>query len=765
MNKQRSIAQTPIAIAVAGALLPLAATAVAQERNERLVIEEVTVTAQRRSESLQDVPIAVTALSGDELALRGMSDISELAQSVPSLTLEPSRATNTTLTAFIRGVGQQDPLAGFEQGVALYLDDVYMARPQGALLDIYDVERIEVLRGPQGTLYGRNAVGGAVKYVTRRLGDELDINLRGSFGTYNQQEFVATASVPVTDGLRVGGTVASFSRDGYGDNVFTGGEQYDKDIFGYRLSAEWDVTDSLLVRVAYDDTNDKSSAVAGYRPYDGVTIDAPALGDVWDTRAGASEAATGTTTGINGNNEVEASGYSVSIDWMINDAVTLRSITADREDYTESVIDFDSLPVPDFDAPVIYDNEQFSQEIQLLWNTDKFNAVAGVYYLDATAANDFDVVLGQLVPVVGLTAYTGGVVDTEAWSVFGDLTYNLSDKLSVALGLRYTEDKRTADIFRSNYLGFQSPFFGNDAAAQIAITSDYEASKTYTDTSPRLNVSYAMSDDLNIYANYSQGWKAGSFDPRGANFATPEVEKGYDPEQLDSYELGVKSTWWDGRAVTNVAVFYSEYTDMQIPGSVGVDTDGDGINDDFVGTVTNAGESEIMGLEIEGNIRLTEALSTQFAASFLDTEFKEYLVNGVNVADQREIQNTPDTTIFVALNYATELMGGATLFGINYAYKSDINQFEVPNPVLDQDAYGLVNASAVWTSPSEQWRVGIHGKNLTDEEVKTSGYCFGVGDGPGSPSSVGCSPLGLENNITVFYAPPLTVTGTIEYRL
>ena len=759
-------ARTPIAIALSLALTPFTQSVVAQTESE-LALEEVTVTAQRRGQNLQDVPIAVTALSGEDLALRGLSDITELAQSVPSLTLEPSRATNTTLTAFIRGVGQQDPLAGFEQGVALYIDDVYMARPQGALLDIYDVERIEVLRGPQGTLYGRNAVGGAIKYVTRRLDDELSLRLRGSFGNYNQRDLVATVSVPLSDSFRIGGTVASFQRDGFGDNLFTGGEQYDKDIVGYRLSAEWDITDSLQVRVAYDDTDDQSSAVAGYRPYPAVTFTAPPASSVWDTRAGASEAAVGSTTGINGNNQVESEGWSVTIDWSVTDRLTLRSITAEREDYTESVIDFDSLPTFDFDAPVIYDNEQSSQELQLLWNTDRLNAVAGVYFLDSEAANDFDVVLGTLGTVAfgaPLTAYTGGVVETEAWSVYGDVTYNFTDRLAVAFGLRYTDDTRKADVFRASYLGAQSPAFGNNSAISLGATSDYEAERSFTNTSPRVTLSYAFNDDINTYATYSQGWKAGSFDPRGANFATPEVEKGFDDETLENFELGFKATWLDGRAVTNVAVFFSEYTDMQIPGSVGVDSDGDGVNDGFVGTVTNAGEAEISGIEIEGTVRLTEGLSTQFAASFLDADFDEYIVNDTNIASERDIQNTPETILFAALNYSTEVFGGATLFSVSYGYKSDIKQFEIANPVIDQDSYGIVNASAVWTSPNEQWRVGIHGKNLGDEEVKTSGYCFGNGDGVGTASACPSS-LGLENNITVFYAPPLTVTGTIEYRL
>jgi iron complex outermembrane receptor protein len=755
LQSQKFFARNPIVTATAAATLlsslGTATLAVAQEQS--LALEEVVVTARRRSESLQDVPIAVTALTGDQLTLAGAENITELAQSVPSVTLEPSRATNTTLTAFIRGVGQQDPLAGFEQGVALYLDDVYLARPQGTMLDIYDVERIEVLRGPQGTLYGRNAVGGAIKYVTRRLSDDLNVRLRGSYGTYNQADLVGTISGAVTDGFRLGATVASFNRDGFGDNLFTGGEQYDKDIFAYRISAEFEPTDNILIRAAYDNTDDQSSAVAGHRPYPGAFSGVPSPSDVFDTNAGASTLPS--TAGINGNNQVENEGWMVSVDWQVNDAMTLRSITAGREDYTESVIDFDSLPTPDFDAPVIYDNEQFSQEFQLLYDAEKWNLVLGYYYLDAEAANDFDVVLGLLAPG-GLTAYTGGVIETEAWSVYADFTYDLTERWSLSLGGRYTEDERSADVFRAQYLGFGSPAFGFVDAPLLAVNSDYEASRTYDDFSPRVAINYALNDSTNLYGSYSQGWKAGSFDPRGANFATPAVEQGFDPEELDSWEVGVKSTWWDGRAVTNVALFYSDYQDMQIPGSVGVDTDGDGVNDSFVGTVTNAAQSEISGIEIEGNILFTENFSAQFAASFLDAEIKEWLVGDVDVSADRAIQNTPEEMVFVGLSYNTDLAGGNLLINANYSYRGDVTQFEAPAPDIDQEAFGLLNASIVWTSGDEAWLVGLHGKNLTDEEYRTAGYCFGFS---GCPSA-----LGLENNTTVFYGPPTTGFVTVEYR-
>lgn len=737
----------------------LAQAAVTSERRSgATALEEVTVTARRREESLQDVPIAVTAFSAESLERRGAADISEIAQVVPSVTLEPSRATNSTLTAFIRGVGQQDPLAGFEQGVALYLDDVYLARPQGALLDIYQVERVEVLRGPQGTLYGRNAVGGAIKYVTKRLPQETGASLKVSLGSYDQRDLVGSVSLPVTDNLRVGASVASLQRDGYGENLTTGEDNYNKDVLAYRVSAEFEPNDDLLIRLAYDHSDDDSDPVAGYRPFTGTASGVEPLGDLRDTTAGASQLAT--TAGIDGRNEVEAEGLHLSVDWSVNERITLRSISAWREDYTTSVIDFDSLAVDDFDAPVIYDNEQFSQEFQFLYDSDRLHAVAGIYYLDASAANDFDVVLGQLGRALlsaELTAYTGGVVDTESWSVFADVTYDVSDKLSLSLGGRYTEDERRADVFRARYLGIGSPFFGNDAATLLVTDSDYEAERTFTDFSPRFNLSYHFSDEINGYLSFSQGWKAGSFDPRGANFATLEVERGFEPESLDSYEAGIKATLWEGRATTNIAVFHSDYDDLQIPGSVGVDSDGDGVNDNFVGTVTNAAKAQIRGVELEAAVMLSEHLSLQVSLSRMLAEIEEWVVNGIDVSDQRVVQNTPENMAYLGLTYAADVAAGTLYLNANVSHKSEIAQFEVPTPVLDQKAYNTVNLSAVWQSDSGHWVLGLHGKNLTDEDVKTSGYCFGSG---GCPST-----LGLEDNTTVFYGPPRTLTASVEYRL
>ena len=189
----------------------------------------VIVTARRREERAIDVPLSLTAISGEQLAKTGTLELTEIAQDVPNLTLEVSRGTNTTLSAFIRGVGQQDPVAGFEAGVGLYVDDVYLNRPQAAVLDIYDVERIEVLRGPQGTLYGRNTIGGAIKYVTRRLPDDVQLKVRGTYGSYDQADVIVSGSAPITDSLRFGASAARLSRGGFGDNLNLGTENYNKD--------------------------------------------------------------------------------------------------------------------------------------------------------------------------------------------------------------------------------------------------------------------------------------------------------------------------------------------------------------------------------------------------------------------------------------------------------------------------------------------------------------------------------------------------------
>ncbi len=437
------------------------------------VIEELIVTARRRDESLQDVPIAITAFTGEQLDRIGADTLITVGQSSPNVTLEVSRGTNTTITAFIRGVGQQDPVAGFEAGVGLYVDDVYLNRPQAAVLDIYDVDRIEVLRGPQGTLYGRNTIGGAIKYVTKSLGDEPEAKVRVSYGTANQMDLVLTGSTSLSDNFRIGGSIARLTRDGFGDNLnLPGVENYNKDVLGGRFSMEWDVTDNFDLRLSGDYVKDDSDPKQGHRLTVGAASGAPILSDVFDTRSGLNSP----------TQEVEASGVALTANWRLSDTITLRNILSSRQDETTTPIDFDSLPVVDLDVPAIYENEQLSEELQLIYETDRLSGVAGIYWLDANAFNTFDVILEQLGAVLdlpGLNANTYGDVDTKSWAAYADFSFNVSDAVSLSVGGRYTVDERTSQVLRTTYLGGASPALGG-TGVPLVVTSDFLGSREFT---------------------------------------------------------------------------------------------------------------------------------------------------------------------------------------------------------------------------------------------------------------------------------------------
>lgn len=714
-------------------------------------IQKVVVTARRREESLQDVPVSVTAFSADQLSKQGVPDVTALALALPNTTLKASRATNSTLTAFIRGVGQADPLAGFESGVGIYIDDIYLARPQAAVADIYDVERIEVLRGPQGTLYGRNTIGGAVKYVTRKLGSQPDVRLRATAGNYGQLDGVVTASTPLSDTVRIGGTVARFKRDGFGTNLYTGAENYDKDVTALRLSTEFTPSADLFIRIAADGTQDDSNPKNGHRLTVGRTSGAPILSNEFDTRANLTQA-------LGHDQDVKSYGVSALVEYRFNDQFSAKSITASRKDKSYAPIDFDALPVVDMEVPALYTNKQFSQEFQLTYTGERIQGVAGLYYIDANAYNKFDTVLAGLAPT---STFTSGDIDTKAWAAYFDGSYNFTDAFSLSLGGRYTVDERTASIYRQIYLGLAgSPEMGNPGAILFRTDTDFRngtlqrKDKKFT---PRVALGYKVNADHNVYASYSEGFKGGGFDPRlnmvGTRLTEAQARAGYEPETIETYELGLKSAFNGGRITTNAAVFYSDYKDVQIPGSVAIDTNGDGRDDSFAGVTTNAGKAKIKGVELEAIANITRDFTIAGMYSYIDADYKEYIVAGVNVADQRVFQNTPKNSANLRANYdiALPIMGHngkVSLIG-SVSYKGATNQFETVS-LLDQDSYKLWDASIVWTRADGKIRAGIHGKNLNDERYKTAGYLFPT--------------LGNEGTLTAFYGNPRTVSATLEYR-
>jgi iron complex outermembrane receptor protein len=735
-------------------------------------IERVVVTARRRAELIQDVPGAVSSISGAELEKQAVPDITALADVVPSTTLKSSRGTNTTLTAFIRGIGQQDPVAGYEPGVGIYLDDVYMARPQGALTDIYDLERIEILRGPQGTLYGKNTIGGAVKYVTRKLAPKMTFGVKATIGNYGEKDLVLNGSVPVSDMLRIGGSIASFNRDGFGHNVVNGLDNYNKEAVAGRISIELTPNSDLFIRLSSDRTVDDSQAKQGYRLTAGPAPgNEQPLTDVYDTRSNLYT--------VNGHRQqVTTQGTTLMGEYQINPTLSFKSITAYRKSLTYAPIDFDSTNTPLFEAPTIYSDNQKSQEFQLTYTGAKVQGVAGVFYMKANAFNEFDVLYNA---AGGLALYTRDDINSKTWAAYADASYNVTDTFNVNIGGRYTDDQHDARIFKKTYLGLAgSPTLGNPAAIGGAANTDLgpdALNRTDTKFTPKLGFGWKLAPEHNLYGTASQGFKGGMFDPRmdllatgGPNTPASQLKRqGVNPEEVTAFELGVKSNMSGGRLQTNAAVFFTKYKNVQIPGSVAT-YDAAGNVNGFAGSLTNAGKAKIKGLELEAISHPTDALNVSAMYSYIDAKYDEWMVaNGtglINIANYAEFQNTPKHSGNLSASYDWPLVLGGRSGTISLmnsvSYKSRVFQTEIVrtgttaaldaavpgNLMLAQDAYTLWDAGLVWTSADRKLQVGLHGRNLTDKRYKVAGYNFS----------------GFFNSVTAFYGDPRTVKATVNVK-
>lgn len=738
------------------------------QENNKLTLEEVVVTAQKREQNLQQVPISITAYSEYELETKAITSITELEKSIPNTQLRASRATNSTLTAYIRGVGQQDPLWGFEPGVGVYVDDVYYARPQAAVLDVFDIERIEVLRGPQGTLYGKNTVGGAIKYITKRMTGEPTAKIKIAAGSYGQQEVTVSGQMPIIeDKLFVGAAIAKLDRDGYGDvetgyDINTGTfsskeDNYNKDVLVARLSVEYLPSDRLFLRLAMDSTDDDSNQPCGTQSSQTALIN-PGTGLLFPASGDPYDSACGTTHKSNVENE----GYSFTAIYDVNEALVVKYVYSDREGETQQWIDFEATPLDSFDVPASYTDEQKSHELQINYTADRLALVGGVYYFEGNSAGAFDVVLNS---GAAPSAYFDGThtdlgidgdVDTESLSFYLNASYNITDAITATAGVRSTKDKKNSNI-RRYLLSTNNSFpysdsqgsaftFGNPGddtllAIQTDITDD-EAKKDWSEISPSVKVDWQMNDDMMLYLSYAEGFKSGGFDMRGVQLVNPNVADGYDPETVSTWEAGVKSQLLDDRVRLNFTVFDSEYEDMQLtvqsiqPAPINFSSD-----------VVNAGVASINGAELEAMAQITDGLSATLMVGYMNAELDKVISGGVNVSDSWEMLNAPNWNSQFALNYDMDL-GSAGSLAMNTAvsYRDASRNFNNVTCSCDQDeSYTLVDAGINWFSLDDHWSAALVVKNITDEEYKTGGYNLGSGE-------------------LAFYGPPRTVTASLAYQ-
>ncbi|MBL4893781.1 MAG: TonB-dependent receptor [Emcibacter sp.] len=705
---------------------PLAAEDTAN--TEKVVLDEVIVTARRQSESLQLVPLAVSAFNADELFSNRIENLGDLQSHVPNLSLHVGDAANAVI--YLRGIGQIDSISFNDPGVGVYVDDVYMGRAQGSFLDVMDPARIEVLRGPQGTLYGRNTIGGAVKFISSRPTNDVVGYLEAVYGNYNQFRAKASISGPIIeDILTAKAAVAHSSRDGYTQNLFDGEDDFDKETNSWRVSALLTPNEDLSFYLVLDgsrNTPDHSRTPHKETP-------------IFSLVSGAFINPTDDpfVVNVNYNNLEKLKTFGVALTAEYNmDELTFKSITSYRKMDYQTKTDLDGTVDASFGIYYFDDQDQFSQELQFIYEGDKISLVSGLYYYKENTVNTG----GANAPVFFFVSIGRWDQTSTSKAAYAHLKYSATEALTLSLGARYTREDK--DIISDG-----EHFFGtgiNTAEEMVAAfgtgigfnVTGYTGEADWESFSPKFGLDYVVNEDVMVYANISRGFKSGGFNGRAA------TSQPYDPENLWSYEVGFKSTFADQRVRLNMAAFYNDYNDFQVSRFT-ADEFGN-----FLSVFDNAGKAIMWGVEAELTALLADNLTLNANAGYLNSEYRDFFDGGIDVSEQRHLVNAPSFSSRASLTYDQELGNAGNLsFNGAISYRSKTYLTVSSSEILAQDAYALLEASIRFTSADQLWDVILAGQNLTNKQYREHG--FDLTDFPGVQ-------LG-------YYGTPRTYSVTVRY--
>lgn len=698
-----------LGVAVAVGYLGVAVPAHAQR-----VLEEITVTAQRKAENLQDVPISISAFSGNMLERAGIDGPEDLSIVTPSLSLH--RGVSGT-SMFLRGVGSISAyLPGFENSVATYIDGVYIDNSLGNVFSFNNIERVEVLKGPQGTLFGRNSSGGLVHVITKTPEHEFGGQVELSYGDYD----TAGGKLYVTGGLsdNVAADLAVYYTDqgeGFGENLFNGNEILMREEISIRAGLLWNIGENTTARLAADYTDIKDDfGITRAHPDDGGFhfLGYPYTGDFYDINQNIDPLI---------DNESMGASLTVKHNW---DDFELTSITAYREAEADMALDQELTPLPfvDFAGGVLSDF--LSQEIRLLSSGDSdLEWIAGLYFMKSMGAFDpYRLSGAALAPL--LSFHGSSTQDTESYSAFFQATYHISDATSVTGGLRWTRDDREL----SGYA-----FFNFNPQSRTPTLKDDES---WDEPTWRLSVDHGLNDDTLLFASYSRGFKSGVYATSTllGDVNTGMVSDPVEPETLDAYEMGFKSDLADGSLRLNGALFFYDYSNLQFDRvSAGI------------AILWNAGEAEIWGADLEFNWLATENLELRGGISVVDSEYTEFdeapltqprlgppygNIQVLGDGAGNTLVRTADYTYNLGAVYTVATGMGSFAAAVQYAY-NDGFPWDVDNR-LRQDSYDVVNAELSLTSSDESWRVRVYGKNVFDEEYSIYGVSSSFGDSYGA---------------------------------
>jgi iron complex outermembrane receptor protein len=735
------------------------------------LLDEVTVTARKRSENLQDTPISISAHSGEAIAARGITRIDEITRFTPNLVFQNNpgfNGSNSVGAVFIRGVGQKDFVPTTEPGVGIYVDGVYMARSIGALLDLVDVERIEVLRGPQGTLFGRNTIGGAISVITRKPDAGFSVGASATYGDGDRIDFIGKVNVPVTDRLFMKLSGARMTRDGYVRQLGTNQDLGDRDTLTGRLALRWLPASSLAIDLSLDGTRERQEGVPfvlrnidfrsnifnpgglplllpGSAPMAGFYVVDPPADVPVDNFALLSNyivtllAQAGNCLGLgsptydpagdpgnplcygprylsrgNTNNGTFRSqsdddvwGSTLSAELGLAEGLLLRSITAYRSLESAYAREDDMSPLVIGHLNGSMKHHQFSQELQLLGTNfgDRLNWIVGAYYFSEGAVSP------DIVDFTPVKLQSGGTVNNKSYAAFAQGTYELTDALSVTLGLRYTADQKK---FLPQQLIIEGR--GTGLPPGFPVLPLIEVEVTPSKATPLVNLAYRLSDGFMVFTNYTEGFKSGGFTQRVFP-PLPETPV-FEPEIVRASEIGFKADLFGNRFRLNGSIYYTKYDDIQVQVFRGVGPE-----------LGNAGEAEIKGLELELSGSPADGWFVESGIGYTDPEFTRLGANVTELTLDSKFERISDWMLSAAVQKEISLGGGGSLTPrVDWAYRSRFFNDPRNTPTIGQPGYGLVNLNVAWRSADGHYTLTAGAKNLLDKDyVEVGGWNPNIG--------------------------------------
>ncbi|MDG6097441.1 TonB-dependent receptor [Alteromonas sp. ZYF713] len=722
------LTRTLIASAISSLLCTPAAFAQDAEAEKKsgtdAMLEQITVTSRKTEENLQDAPLSVTAFSGAGLEARGIENVVEVGSLTPNLTYQNNPgagASSSVATVYIRGVGQRDFLGTIDNGVGFYIDDVYIARTVGANVNLLDIDRIEVLRGPQGTLFGRNNVGGALAIHTKKPHADTEAFIDVTLGTDSMQKFKVGGNVALTEHLFANIALADTSQDGYVERP-AGGDLGDDNSTAGRASLYWEPSDDLNIQLTGDYSTEEENGPAFTLNYidlylangfpgfynnvtaasdcaypGGLTSDNPVCyNNQWlsdDTNYGTAPTYSNTDTW----------GLNMRVNWQINDSLSFKSVTAFRSLDAEFARDADASP---HTVTTFYDDfetEQFSQEFQLQGTAfnDKLDWITGLYYFDEDGYN-FNTLNFAIATFDSDNDFT-----TTSQAVYLQGTYHLTEQLDLTLGVRYTDEEKTFDPVQT--VGPNN--IGIPIGAPILPVGLNERSTQ--ETTPMANLAYHVNNDLMVYATYSEGFRSGGYVQR--IFPPLAVVPEFDPEYVEAYEAGFKYN--SGDLVLNGAGFFMDYTDIQVRTQ----------NPGFVGFFeANVGNAEISGFELETKWAFAEQWFFEGGVGYTNAEYTSIDVEPPLVAiitTDSEFDHVPEWSVTASLARDFYFDGGSMLTArISGDYHTSFFNNPENTPQTKTPEVAIYNAALLWKSPDDTYAVDFGLKNLTDEIYINSGY-------------------------------------------